>query len=72
MSVRASAASSKRTILSTTEVAARFKCHPVTIWRRLKREKAFPRPFPLGPNSLGWYEDEIEAFIAKIPRRSYA
>jgi predicted DNA-binding transcriptional regulator AlpA len=28
-----------------------------------------PPPYELGPNSIGWAEDELEAFDQKRPRR---
>jgi prophage regulatory protein len=31
---------------------------------RLEKEGKFPKHFNLGPQSIGWLEDEIEAWIA--------
>ncbi len=42
----------------------------VQIWRDV-RARRFPAPLELGPNSVGWYEDEIEAWLASRPRRHY-
>jgi len=33
------------------------------LWRLVKQGK-FPQPIPLGPNSRGWLESEVQAFIA--------
>jgi predicted DNA-binding transcriptional regulator AlpA len=54
-----------RVLLSFTEVAARRKCHTVTIWRTMKRDPTFPRPFRLGARQIAFYEDEIDAYEAK-------
>ncbi len=40
-------------------------------WRCI-RSGTFPAAVQLGPNSIGWYEDEIEAWLAERPRVSYA
>ena len=40
-------------------------------WRDIRRGK-FPAPVELGLNAIGWYEDEIEAWLAKRPRVAYA
>ena len=42
----------------------------VQLWRDV-RVKRFPPPFELGPNSIGWFEDEIDAWLASRPRRKY-
>ncbi len=42
----------------------------VQIWRDV-RARRFPAPLELGPNSVGWYEDEIEGWLASRPRRHY-
>jgi len=40
-------------------------------WRDIRAGK-FPAPVQLGPNSIGWYEDEIDAWLASRPRVIYA
>lgn len=42
----------------------------VQIWRDV-RDNRFPPPIELGPNSIAWFEDEIDAWIADRPRRTY-
>ena len=42
----------------------------VQIWRDV-RARRFPAPLELGPNSVGWYEDEIDDWLASRPRRHY-
>ena len=40
------------------------------IWRDI-RAGTFPAPMELGPNSVGWFEDEIDEWLASRPRRTY-
>ena len=35
------------------------------------RAGQFPAPIELGPNSVGWFEDEVDAWLASRPRRTY-
>jgi prophage regulatory protein len=60
-----------RNILRDPEVLARTKLSRVQRWRRV-RSGTFPAPVQLGPNSIGWFENEIEAWLAERPRVSYA
>ena len=39
----------------------------VTIWRAI-RDNKFPAPNSAGPNSVGWFEDEIDTWLATRPR----
>lgn len=41
------------------------------IWRDVRAGK-FPAPVQVGPNSVGWYRDEVEARQAELPRVAYA
>ena len=41
------------------------------IYRKMDRG-VFPFPVSLGPNSVAWFEDEIEAWLATRPRVSPA
>jgi predicted DNA-binding transcriptional regulator AlpA len=34
-------------------------------------DKKFPRPIEVSPNRIAWYEDELDAYIEKRPRRQY-
>ncbi len=39
------------------------------IWRKSNDpDDPFPEPIQLGPNSIGWYEDEILAWLESRPR----
>lgn len=40
------------------------------IWRNV-RDGSFPAPIELGPNSVGWYEEEVLAWLNERPRRIY-
>jgi prophage regulatory protein len=40
------------------------------LWRDV-RGGSFPAPFQLGPNSVGWFEDEINNWLLSRPRRTY-
>ncbi len=42
----------------------------VQLWRDIKAGR-FPSPLELGPNSVGWYEDEVDEWLASRPRRTY-
>jgi len=39
-------------------------------WRDVRAGR-FPPPIELGPNSIGWFEDEIDDWLASRPRRTY-
>ena len=41
-----------------------------TLLRWIERE-GFPSGFKLGPNTLVWFEDEIEAWIASRPTENF-
>jgi prophage regulatory protein len=60
-----------RRILRGPEVEERTGKGRVQRWRDVRAGK-FPAPVQLGPNSIGWWEDEIEAWLAERPRVSYA
>ena len=63
--------SKSRRILRDQEVRERTGLSRVQRWRRI-RKGTFPAPLQLGPNSIGWLETEIEAWLAARPRVSYA
>ena len=43
----------------------------VKAWRDV-RDGLLPSPIVLGPNSVGWFEDEIDEWLANRPRVNYA
>lgn len=40
------------------------------IYRRMERD-GFPRPLQLGPNTVAWSEDEVNAWLASRPRAEF-
>jgi prophage regulatory protein len=39
----------------------------VTIWRKVQCGE-FPAPIQLGPNAIGWFDDEVDAWLESRPR----
>lgn len=54
---------SKDCLLRMPEVRRRTGLHRATIYRKIARGE-FPRGVPLGTNSTGWYESDINAWVA--------
>jgi prophage regulatory protein len=52
----------QRRILRKKEVRHRTGYSDTTIWRR-ERQGRFPARVQLSEHSVGWYEDEIDAWI---------
>jgi predicted DNA-binding transcriptional regulator AlpA len=63
--------SQRRIVRGYKAVAARVGKSPVQIWRDVKAG-TFPAPIVLGPNSVGWYDDELVAYVDSRPRVNYA
>ncbi len=59
-----------RKILRPKEVQKLIGKSRVQIWRDVRAGR-FPAPMILGPNSTGFFEDEITAWLANRPRRTY-
>ncbi len=58
-----------RAILRKSVVCQRVPLSPAQIWRKsTDPEDDFPESIQLGPNAIGWYEDEIDAWIDSRPR----
>jgi prophage regulatory protein len=66
----AALADGQRKILREPEVKQRTGKSRAQRWRDI-RDGRFPAPVELGRNSIGWFEDEIEAWLATRPRRRY-
>jgi predicted DNA-binding transcriptional regulator AlpA len=61
-----------RRIIKTKAVIAKTGKSRVSLWREgRKPDSDFPRPLILGPNSIGWFEDEIDAWLNTRQRRVY-
>ncbi len=62
---------SQRNVISGYKaLTAKIGGSRVKVWRDV-RDGLFPAPIVLGPNSVGWYEDEVEEWLASRPRRTY-
>ena len=59
-----------RRIIDGKEVGRRTSKSRIQRWRDVKAG-TFPAPVELGPNRIGWFEDEIDAWLASRPRRTY-
>lgn len=57
----------RRKILRRQAVTDRTSESPSTQDRKEKRGE-FPKRVQLGPNSVGWYEDEIDDYLNSLPR----
>lgn len=55
--------------LNDKQVAARFAISRQCVWRWVKSDPTFPRPYSLSPGCTRWKLSEIEAWE---PRRSQA
>jgi prophage regulatory protein len=55
-------------ILRWPEVRDRVPVNGSTVWRWEQAGK-FPRRVKLGPNSVGWYESEVERWMAERRQR---
>ena len=63
----------RRIILRAKAVKERTGYSRVQVWRKSRDpDDDFPAPVQLGPNSIGWYEDEIDAWLASRPRVRWA
>lgn len=57
----------QRRIIRLREVVRLTGLHESTIYRKEKAGK-FPQRVRLGPNSVGFFEDEIDEYNAKLAR----
>jgi prophage regulatory protein len=60
-----------RRILRLPAVLARTGDSKSTI-RRKELAGQFPRRVQTGPNSVGWFEDEVDAYLEGLPRKYLA
>jgi len=60
-----------RTISRWPAIKERFKKSRSQIWRDVRAGK-FPAPIQLGPNSIGWFDDELDAHESTLKRVAYA
>ncbi len=58
-----------RAILRKPVVCQRVGFSPAQVWRKSTDPKDdFPESIQLGPNAVGWFEHEIDAWIENRPR----
>ncbi|NOR70430.1 MAG: AlpA family phage regulatory protein [Methylomarinum sp.] len=57
--------------ISTKELCSQIGLSPVSIWRKSKSEKTFPKPIYIGAKKL-WYQDEVTVWIEANERTSPA
>lgn len=60
-----------RRLLRPKEVMRRMGWSRTTLWRRV-RAGEFPAPVKTGANGTAFYEDEVDAAQANLPRVTYA
>ena len=60
-----------RKIIRLKKVQEHYPKSRVQIWRDVRAGR-FPPPVEIGANSIGWFEDEVEAHVKAQPRRTYA
>ncbi len=59
-----------RKLLKQAELTAAGLGSRTKIWRKSRDpDDPFPPPVETGVNSIGWYEDEIEAYQESLQRR---
>jgi prophage regulatory protein len=58
-------------VLRRREVEAKVGHGPSWIYAEVAAGR-FPRPIEIGARSVGWIEDEVDAWIASRPRRHSA
>ena len=60
-----------RCLVPAKQVMVRMGWSRTTLWRRVKAG-AFPAPVKTGPNSVDWFDDEVDEAQANLPRVDYA
>ena len=60
-----------RRILRAKAVMARMGWSRTTLWRRV-RAGEFPAPVDTGSNTVGWFDDEVDAAQENLSRVNYA
>ena len=59
--------------LSSKQMTERGHGSRTKLWRRSRDpDDPFPCPYETGPNSIGWDNDEVEAYEATLQRRGVA
>ena len=50
-------------VLRLKQLKAVTNLSQATIWRRVKQDPTFPKPFSIGPNTTAWDEAEVLAWL---------
>ena len=59
----------RRKIVSRKELVERYGItYSHVHFKRLGESGRFPAALQIGPSRIGWYEDEVELWIANLPR----
>src|SRR5689334_7574649 len=58
-----------REVLRSRDLSRILRRSRTSIWRDWK-SGALPSPVRTGPNSIGWFRDEIEKYLSRLPRVS--
>jgi predicted DNA-binding transcriptional regulator AlpA len=66
----AKGATGRNVIRGWSGLSKKIKKSRVQGWRDV-RAGLLPPPIELGPNSIGWFEDELDQWLASRPRRTY-
>ena len=69
--MRGDMTSTPREILRKPAVCGKVGLSPVQVWRKANDpDDDFPAAVVLGPNTTGWFEDELDAWLESRPRGS--
>ncbi len=60
-----------RRLCRSPEVCGRYGKSRTQIWRDVRAGK-FPAPVQIGPNSVGWWSDELDAHDETLSRVAWA
>ena len=60
-----------RRLLRTNAVMARMGWSRTTLWRRV-RAGEFPAPVSTGPNTVSWFDNEVDEAQENLARVNYA
>ncbi|WP_186194531.1 MULTISPECIES: helix-turn-helix transcriptional regulator [Burkholderia] len=59
-------------ILRTKDVLKLLGIGRTTLYRWLEQNPQFPRPVSLGPNSIGWFENDLNQWLGSRISQSRA
>jgi prophage regulatory protein len=56
-----------RRVIGREELLHKLPVSRTTLWR-LQQSKGFPQPVRLSSNRIGWFEHEVDSWLASRPR----